>query len=267
MADKDKTLRGKLEGLFSDLPATPQPEPGPDALPVQAPRISGELAAGETSDAIAISFVNPADVTQHKQAEETLARERSMLRTLIDNLPDVIYVKDTESRFLVANIAEAHLLGAATPEELLGKSDADYFPAELASKYRADELVILQSGQPLLNYEERTIDPAGNPKWLINSKVPVRDSQGKVIGLVGMGRDITERKQAEAERERLHQDIQARAERDQLIKAMVARVRAGLTVEQVLAATVEEIGAALGAARVAVSLDLTGGSRRGNEER
>jgi PAS domain S-box-containing protein len=266
MVDKDKTLRGKLEGLFSDLPATPQPEPGPDALPIQAPRIAGETSAllravaEHTSDAIAISFVNPADVTQHKQAEETLARERSMLRTLIDNLPDVIYVKDTESRFLVANIAEARLMGAATPEELLGKSDADYFPAELATKYRADEQVILQSGQPLLNYEEPTVDLDGNPKWLINSKVPLRDRQGKVIGLVGMGRDITERKQAEAERERLAQDTRARAEREQMINAMIARVRAGLTVEQVLTATVEEIGSALGATRVAVRLNPASGS-------
>ena len=207
------------------------------------------------------------DVTERKEAEATSSRESELLRTLIDNLPDVIYVKDTESRFLVANMAEARLLGAATPEELLGKSDADYFPAELADKYRADEQAILQLGQPQLNYEEPTVDLDGNPKWLMNSKVPVRDRQGKIIGLVGMGRDITERKQAEAERERLAQDIQARAEREQMISGMIARVRAGLTVEQVLTATVEEIGTALGAARVAVRLNPASGIGHGNEER
>jgi PAS domain S-box-containing protein len=216
------------------------------------------------------------DLTERQAALETDAEatssiENDLLRTLIDTLPDLIYVKDTESRFLVANMAEARLMGAATPGELLGKSDADYFPAELADKYRADEQAILQSGQPMLNYEEPTVDLDGNPKWLINSKVPVRDRQGKVIGLVGMGRDITERKQAEAERERLAQDIQARAERDQTISGMIARVRAGLTVEQVLNATVQEIGTALGAARVAVQIksasgDLSGalGSGQGN---
>jgi len=200
------------------------------------------------------------DVTVRTEAGATSAGESDLLRTLIDNLPDLIYVKDTASRFLVANIAEARLMGAATPEELLGKSDADYFPAELADKYRADEQAILQSGQPLLNYEEPTVDLDGNPKWLINSKVPLRDRQGKVVGLVGMGRDITERKQAEAERERLAQENQARAEREQLISAMIARVRASLTVEQVLSATVEEIGTALGAARVAVHLNPASGS-------
>lgn len=206
------------------------------------------------------------DVTGRKEAEATSTGENDLLRTLIDNLPDLIYVKDTESRFLVANMAEARLLGAATPEELLGKSDADYFPAELAGKYRADEQAILQSGQPLLNYEEPTVELDGNPKWFINSKVPVRDRQGKVIGLVGMGRDITERKQAEAERERLAQDIQARAEREQMISAMIARVRAGLTVEQVLDAAAQEIGTALGAARVAVYLKPAGGDRHGESQ-
>ena len=367
MDDKDKKLRGKLEGLFSDLPAATQAEPAPGAPPVEAPRALGEQAAEEplailravaehTFDAIAVSdlagrliycnhacyalfgydetrqelinlpadtlwpdeqkhwltdkilpqamagrtawqgeaiqrrkdgsFFNAAltlspvrdaqgqlvgraaivrDLTERQAALETDAEatssiENDLLRTLIDNLPDLIYVKDTASRFLVANIAEARLMGAATPEELLGKSDADYFPAELADKYRADEQAILQSGQPLLNYEEPTVDLDGNPKWLINSKVPLRDRQGKVVGLVGMGRDITERKQAEAERERLAQENQARAEREQLISAMIARVRASLTVEQVLSATVEEIGTALGAARVAVHLNPASGS-------
>ena len=197
------------------------------------------------------------DVTEQRQAEAKSTRESSLLRTLIDNLPDVIYAKDTHSQFLLANEAQAHLLGAQDPNDLLGKSDADYFPPELANKYLADERALFESGRSLLGIEEPTVDAEGNPKWLITTKVLLRDDQGQVVGLVGMGRDITQRKQAEAERERLLQDIQARAQRDQLINTMIARVRAGFTVEQVLAATVQEIGVGLGAARVAVQLRPT----------
>jgi PAS domain S-box-containing protein len=140
------------------------------------------------------SFV---DITERKQAEEALARERSLLRTLIDNLPDLIYVKDTQSQFVIVNLAQARLLGGTTPDDLSGKSDFDFFPPELAQKYYADEQAILQSGQPLINVEEPTTDTAGHKKWLATTKVPLRDSNGQVVGFVGVGRDITERKQTE----------------------------------------------------------------------
>jgi len=137
------------------------------------------------------------DLTEHKQAEETLVQERSLLRTLIDNLPDLIYVKDSQSRFVIANQAQARLLGGTTPDDLLGKTDFDFFPHELAQKYYSDEQGILQSGQPQISLEEPTVDPAGNKKWLATTKVPLRDSNGQITGFVGVGRDITGRKQAE----------------------------------------------------------------------
>jgi PAS domain S-box-containing protein len=137
------------------------------------------------------------DFAEHKQAEEALAQERSLLRTLIDAMPDLIYVKDRQSRFVVVNQAQVRLLGGATPEDLLGKSDLDFFPRELAQKYYADEQAILQSGQPQIGLEEPTVDTAGNKKWLTTTKVPLRDSHGQVTGFVGVGRDITERKQVE----------------------------------------------------------------------
>ena len=152
------------------------------------------------------------DITERKQAEEALVRERSLLRTLIDNLPDLIYVKDTQSRFLIANQAQTRLLGGTTPDDLLGKTDLDFFPRELAQKYYADEQVILQSGQPQISLEEPTIDPAGNKKWLATTKVPLRDSNGQITGIVGMGRDITERKQTEETLERRAIQLQTAAE-------------------------------------------------------
>jgi two-component system NtrC family sensor kinase len=138
-----------------------------------------------------------AEVTERKRAEEALAEERNLLRTLIDNLPDLIYAKDTESRFVIGNIAVARLMGA-TPDELVGKTDFDFYPQGLATQYYADEQEIIRSGQPLLNREEPLMDQlTGKKGWLSTTKVPLRDSYGKIVGIVGIGRDITERRRAE----------------------------------------------------------------------
>ncbi len=137
------------------------------------------------------------DVTERKLAEEALAQERNLLRTLIDNLPDYIYVKDTKSRFVIGNIAVARIMGAKSPDELVGKTDFDFYPKELASKYYADEQQIIRSGQPLINGEEPVTDQVTHEEgWVATTKVPLRDSRGKVIGIVGLGRNITERKLA-----------------------------------------------------------------------
>jgi len=137
------------------------------------------------------------DITKQKQGEDGVAKERDMLLLLINTLPDCMYVKDAESRMLIGNERQAHLLGAKTPQELVGKSDLDFFPKEFADKYIADERAIMESGQPLVNCEEMTIDPNGNKSWLSTTKVPFRDRDGKVAGLVGMGRDITKLKLSE----------------------------------------------------------------------
>lgn len=147
------------------------------------------------------------NITERKRAEESLAEERSLLRTLIDNMPDNIFVKDIESRFVVANIAVAHFMGATTPDELLGKTDFDFYPQELAARYYADDQKVIQSGQPLVSREEPTVDAAGSRKWYSTTKVPLRDSRGKIVGLVGISRDITKRRRAEEDRERLMQTL------------------------------------------------------------
>lgn len=138
------------------------------------------------------------DITNRKQTEKALARESNLLRTLIDNLPDYIYVKDTESRFLLNNKAHLHVLKTGSQEEILGKTDFDIFPSELAEKYYADEQAVIQSGEALVDREETTITPTGEKQWLSTTKVPLRDDQDNVIGLVGMSRDITMRKEAES---------------------------------------------------------------------
>jgi rsbT co-antagonist protein RsbR len=145
---------------------------------------------------------------ERKRAEEELAQERNMLRTLIDNMPDYIYVKDTESRFIVGNVAVGQVMGVKTPDELIGKTDFDFYPQELAARYYADEQEIFRSGQPIINREEPVIDMATNRRgWVSTTKAPFRDERGNIVGLVGIGRDISAQKEAETEREQLQQQV------------------------------------------------------------
>jgi PAS domain S-box-containing protein len=139
------------------------------------------------------------DITERKAIEEALARERNLLRTLMDNLPDHIFVKDTASRFVTANTATLNSLGAARLEDVLGKTDFEFLRRDLAEQYFRDEQEVCRSGQPLLNREELLIDRAGHRKWLLTTKVPLRDGAGGVLGLVGVSHDITERKRMEEE--------------------------------------------------------------------
>src|SRR5580692_1400680 len=119
------------------------------------------------------------------------ASEGAMLRTLIDNLPDLIYVKDVNGRFLLANVAVARIMGARAPGDLLGKNDFDFHSKELATLYHDDEQAVIRSGKPLLAREEECRHPAGHLVHLETSKIPLRDATGTVTGLVGIGRDIT----------------------------------------------------------------------------
>lgn len=141
---------------------------------------------------------------------QTVQQERQQLRTLIDNIPGQVYFKDTEGRMLIVNQAQARLLGADSPEELIGKTDFDYFPEELASKYYQDEQEIIRTGRPMINVVEPTVDPFGQRIWLSASKVPLRDARGQVVGIVGIGLDVTAQKEAEAERERLLSELKRR---------------------------------------------------------
>ncbi|HVO69224.1 MAG TPA: PAS domain S-box protein, partial [Aggregatilineaceae bacterium] len=137
------------------------------------------------------------EIAERQQAEEALAAERNLLRVLIDHLPDSVYVKDVEGRVLLANQADARIMGAAGPDDVIGKTDFDFHPPDLAAQYYADDMAVVQSGQSIVDREEPLFVPGEDYHWLLTTKVPLRDSQGRVIGLVGIGHDITERKQAE----------------------------------------------------------------------
>ena len=139
------------------------------------------------------------DELENRVAERTteLARERQLLRTLIDRLPESFYIKDLDGCFLLANEALAKQSGKATPDQLLGLSDADLFPAGLAAEFRAEEMKVF-AGEPLIDHENTLVFPDGREHTVLTTKLPFRDSQGRTCGLVGIGHDITERKRAEA---------------------------------------------------------------------
>ena len=123
--------------------------------------------------------------------------ERNLFRTLIDNLPDYIFVKDAHRRFVVTNAALARHLGVGNPEELVGKTQCELSPAGLAPQNSAEDEII-RSGQPVLNRDEATLDQQGRQRWFSATKVPLFDTAQNVVGVVGISRDITERKMAEA---------------------------------------------------------------------
>jgi PAS domain S-box-containing protein len=136
------------------------------------------------------------DITERKHTEEALAHERNLLRTILDVLPDYIYLKDEQSRFVVCNNRRADNNKVQTTEDLIGKTDADFFPPEQAAQFRADELAVL-GGTPLIDKEEIFTRPDGSQQVILTTKLPFRDGTGKIIGVLGYGRDITARKQAE----------------------------------------------------------------------
>ncbi|MDF1514080.1 MAG: PAS domain S-box protein, partial [Anaerolineae bacterium] len=126
------------------------------------------------------------ELQERKRTEDLLEVERNLLRTLIDHLPNFIYVKDLESRNILVNQAAAQLVGSDKPETLIGKSDADVFQPELAEAYLQDDQQVIRSRKPLVNREEIWVNVAtGESGWQLTNKLPLFDSNGQITGIVG----------------------------------------------------------------------------------
>lgn len=131
--------------------------------------------------------------------EQARARvERGWLRAMIDQVPDYLYIKDKDCKFVIANRAVARDLGHGDPHTLIGKSDLDVHPLQLARRYYEDDLSVIRDGKSLIDYEEYVLRPDGTQLWLSTSKLPLRAPDGSIIGLVCSARDITERRKTEA---------------------------------------------------------------------
>jgi len=147
------------------------------------------------------------DITRHKKEEEAIQRERILLRTLIDNLPDTIYVKDIKGRKIIANRADVECIGCESEEDVLGKTDLDLFNNDIGKRGYEDDMRILATGEAISNQEEYFFDKAGDKRWLQTTKVPVRDERGRIIRLLGIGHDITLRKRSDDLLKKLNDDL------------------------------------------------------------
>ena len=162
---------------------------------------------------------------EYAQKAESLKEEKDRLCSMINHLPDChIFLKDRQSRFLITNQYLVDLLGKKTIEDVIGKTDFDFFPKELAEQYYKDEQEVMRSGKPVLNREEKTIDAGGHEYWLLTTKVPLYSLKGDIVGVagvsttvpqsasiagvVGVSRDITPMKALEKEQELLIQKLQ-----------------------------------------------------------
>ncbi|HTY86697.1 MAG TPA: PAS domain-containing protein, partial [Candidatus Acidoferrum sp.] len=160
---------------------------------------SGEV--GQRSNVVELNAQLAQENAKLAQENAELMQERDLLRMVIDNLPDYIYAKDKQGRFVLNNLAHAQDLGAKSPSEMKGKSDFDYFPPDLAAQFYADEKKIIETGQPVINQEQYRCKPgdkSGKKSWSVSTKVLWHDADGKVLGTVGITRDTTEQKRIEA---------------------------------------------------------------------
>ncbi len=168
----------------------PQTTPDGRTIWLRTSKVPLQNASGQVIGVLGIYD----DITELKNAEQTLQERDRYQRALLDNFPFMVWLKDMESRLLAANQTYADAAGFTLTEDLVGKTDLDVFPAELARRYRADDLEVLNSGKSK-SVEEPLIF-AGKAIWIETYKSPVT-LDGKMIGTVGFARDINERKQAE----------------------------------------------------------------------
>ncbi len=137
------------------------------------------------------------DISERKKFEKKLKDEHNRLRTLIDNISDTIYFFDKEGRKVISNKADYELLGFDSEDKALGKTDMDLFPGETGVRYHESNLNVLKTGKPQAYPDEKMSDSKGNTVWLQSTHFPILDQENKVVGLVGIGHNITARKKAE----------------------------------------------------------------------
>lgn len=136
------------------------------------------------------------DISDRKMAERALEYEHSRLQALIDNIPDSIYFKDENNKFVLVNKAKA-ANSNVTPGEMMGKTDYNFLPSAEAEKAFTDEKLIIETGQSVVNKIEKLTSSDGSDRWVSVTKIPWRNPQGKIIGTMGISRDITKWKQVE----------------------------------------------------------------------
>jgi sigma-B regulation protein RsbU (phosphoserine phosphatase) len=162
-------------------------------------------AAGE----IIGTFGLTRDITDLKNVEDELTRERNLLRTIIDHLPSRVFVKDSACRYVLNNRAHLDSLGLGEQKDALGHTITEFHPGARGQQAEEDDRQVLRGGAPILNQERSDFGSGGSVHWALSTKVPLRDAQGNISGLVGVSHDITRRKQAEDELRRTSEAMEA----------------------------------------------------------
>jgi PAS domain S-box-containing protein len=169
-----------------------------------------ELARSATQNARELVRVNAAlerEIERHMQSLKDLEYERHLFFTLTDNLPEKIFFKDANSRFLRCSKAHLNMFDLKHPNEILGKTDFDFFTEEHANQAFEDEKAVMKTGQPI-TLEEKETWPDGRVTWALTTKMPFRDKKGNIVGTFGISRDITKRKLMEEELRRLKEGLE-----------------------------------------------------------
>jgi PAS domain S-box-containing protein len=164
------------------------------------------------------------DITVRAGIERQLAHEGLFLRTILDNWPDPAYFIDREGRKVLANKADMRNMALYFQGKSLGKTDSEIYPGEVGRRGHEDNLAVIRSGEPIINREEEFPVPGGPPLWLLTSKIPIRDQDGAIVGLLGIGRDITRRKGLEESLRRVAN------EKSILMKELEHRVKNNLSI-------------------------------------
>lgn len=137
------------------------------------------------------------DISARRKAEEALAEEHNLFGNIMDALPDQVFVKDLEGRFVIDNLSHRKFLGVKSIEEVEGKRELDFFPNEIARKYTETDQKVISTGEPVINFEEPVVDRDGKIIWLSITKLPLLDTDGNMIGIVCVSANIDERKESE----------------------------------------------------------------------
>jgi PAS domain S-box-containing protein len=151
-------------------------------------------------------------MTENKKIQEALAQEKILMDAIMNNLPECIYFKNIESKFIKTSQSMAKLFGLKKPEELYGKSDFDFFDDEHAKPAFDGEQEIIKTGKPILNLVEKEVKKDGSISWVTTTKMPLKDIKGKIVGTFGISKDITKLKVMEMESNERLEELLAQEE-------------------------------------------------------
>jgi PAS domain S-box-containing protein len=171
------------------------------------------------------------DVTERQRMEDALRRSEALNRGLVEHLPQRIFLKDRDLVYVSCNASYARDLGIE-PAQIAGKDDFAFYPRELAEAYRADDRAVIAS-ETLKDIEESYLT-SGEELWVHTIKVPYRDEQGRVVGVLGIFEDVTERRRAEADRDQLLHDLRERVKELRCLYEMAALIERALPPDELL---------------------------------